>query len=67
MKPFVIGSPEDVVGFALAGIDGVICATREEADAALTRVDAGVLVIMSADVARAPSPGNLIVALPARM
>lgn len=67
MTPFVIGSREDVAGFALAGIDGVACATREEADAALARAGTDALVIMSAEFARAALLGPLIVALPPRM
>jgi vacuolar-type H+-ATPase subunit F/Vma7 len=67
MTPFVIGSREDVAGFALAGIDGVACATRDEADAALARAGADALIIMSAEFVRAATSGALIVALPPRM
>jgi vacuolar-type H+-ATPase subunit F/Vma7 len=67
MTPFVIGSREDVAGFALAGIDGVACATREEAGAALDRADSDALIIMSAEFVRAAAAGPLIVALPPRM
>lgn len=67
MTPFVIGSREDVAGFALAGIDGVECATREEAGAALAKAGTDTLIIMSAELARAATSGALIVALPPRM
>lgn len=35
MIPLVIGTPRDVAGFALAGAEGVTCATRDEVEAAI--------------------------------
>jgi len=67
MTPFVIGSREDVAGFALAGIDGVECVTLEEADDALAKAGTDSLIIMSAELARVATSGALIVALPPRM
>ena len=51
MKPFVIGTQEDVAGFALAGIEGVVCATREEADQTISRADEDTLLIVSHELA----------------
>ena len=48
MIPLVIGTPHDVAGFALAGADGVTCATRDEIDAAIAPDR---LLIFSADAA----------------
>lgn len=56
MKPFVVGTREDVAGFALAGVRGVVCSTREEVAAAVARVDDDTLVIMSGQFAGAPHP-----------
>ena len=51
MKPLVIGTREDVAGFALAGIEGVVCETREEVARAMTQAGPESLVIVS-DVAQ---------------
>jgi vacuolar-type H+-ATPase subunit F/Vma7 len=65
MKPLVIGTREDVAGFALAGVAGVVCASREEAERAIARADAETLLIVSAQFADLRNP--LLVALPSRM
>ena len=54
MKAFVIGSESCVLGFALAGLEGVTVRSADEVDAALDLLmgDPGVaLVLISADVA----------------
>jgi vacuolar-type H+-ATPase subunit F/Vma7 len=66
MTPFVVGAPEDVVGFALAGIEGVVCKTREEAHQAIANIDADTLVMVSAEFAREIPRDRLAIALPAR-
>jgi vacuolar-type H+-ATPase subunit F/Vma7 len=66
MTPFVVGAPEDVVGFALAGIKGVVCKTREEAHQAIADAAADTLVIVSAEFAREIPRDRLALALPAR-
>lgn len=66
MKALVAGSREDVAGFALAGVDGVVCATREEAAQALARADEDTLLFVSAELAQAVDPARLKVVLPAR-
>jgi vacuolar-type H+-ATPase subunit F/Vma7 len=66
MTPLVVGTREDVAGFALAGIDGVVCATRQEADQAIARADQDTLVFVSAEFARDVPRGPLVVALPSR-
>jgi vacuolar-type H+-ATPase subunit F/Vma7 len=66
MTPLVVGRREDVAGFALAGIEGVVCATREEAHQAIARAGEGTLVIVSAEFAREAPRGPLVVALPSR-
>lgn len=48
MTPHVIGTRDDVAGFALAGVRGSICTTRAEIERALT-TDA--LFLISADAA----------------
>ena len=48
MKLLVVGSPEDVTGFALAGVEGVVCTNRQEAGEAIANADAGTLVLVSA-------------------
>lgn len=35
MTPLVIGSREDVAGFALAGVAGRVCATRKDVERAI--------------------------------
>lgn len=62
----VIGSPEDVAGFALAGIDGIVCATRQEAREAIARVEEEALLLVSAEFARELPRGRLAVVLPGR-
>lgn len=49
MKPLVIGTREDVAGFALAGVEGVVCATAEEASRAIERAGEVALVILSSN------------------
>ena len=66
MTPFVVGAPEDVVGFALAGIEGVVCKTREDAHQAIANAAADTLVIVSAEFAREIPRDRLAIALPAR-
>jgi vacuolar-type H+-ATPase subunit F/Vma7 len=67
MKLLVVGTPEDVTGFALAGVEGVVCTDREEAAQAIANADADTLVLVSAEHARGLTPNALVVALPARM
>lgn len=64
MKPFVVGSREDVAGFALAGIDGVVCATREEADKLVAQATDDTLVFLSAAFASTMPGGPFVVVLP---
>ena len=68
MNPLAVGSREDVAGFALAGVDGVVCATREDAEQAIARADEGALLILSAEFAvgssRSAGDGRLVVVLP---
>jgi hypothetical protein len=66
MTPLVVGTREDVAGFALAGIEGVVCATREEAHQVIARADEESLVMVSAEFAHATPRGPLVVALPSR-
>ena len=66
MKPFVIGTREDVVGFTLAGVEGVVCATREEAGEAISRADENTLLMVSAEFAREIPRDRLAIALPVR-
>lgn len=65
MKPLVIGTREDVAGFALAGVEGVVCATREEADQAISRAGEDTLIIISPEFAREAPRLRLAIALPA--
>lgn len=67
MTPFVIGTPEDVAGFALAGIEGVICRTRGEADQAIANAGVDALVLLSAEFAHEIPRDRMVVALPARL
>ena len=66
MKPLVAGSPEDVAGFALAGVDGVVCATGDEAAQAIARADDDTLLFVSAELAPSVDRSRLHVVLPAR-
>lgn len=66
MKPLVIGTREDVAGFALAGIEGVVCSTREEADQAISRAEEGMLLIISPEFVRDVPRDRLAIGLPAR-
>ena len=66
MKVLVVGTPEDVAGFSLAGIDGVVCARRDEARQAIERAGEDTLVIVSAELALEMPRDRLVVALPAR-
>jgi V/A-type H+-transporting ATPase subunit F len=59
MKVFVIGQPEAVLGFSLAGLQGKAAATADEANAALDEVlkDSSVgIVLVTSDVAGLISP-----------
>ena len=71
MKLLVVGTPEDVTGFALAGVEGVACTDLEEAERAIANADADTLVLVSAERARGLTRNALVVvlpvALPARM
>jgi len=66
MTPLVVGVREDVVGFALAGVEGVVCATRDETGQAIARADEDTLLIVSAEFAREVPRDRLAIALPAR-
>ena len=66
MTPLVVGTPEDVAGFALAGIEGVVCTTRDEADRAIARAAADTLLIVSPEFARVLPRERPGAALPAR-
>ena len=50
----------------VAGVDGVVCANREDADQAIAHADDDALLIMSAEFARSVQPDRLVVVLPAR-
>jgi vacuolar-type H+-ATPase subunit F/Vma7 len=76
MIPFVVGTREDVVGFALAAVGGVICSTVDEVEHAFGNLREDQIVILSA-AAAAPvadriteweksGRGPLFVVLPAR-
>ena len=64
MKLLVVGTPEDVTGFALAGVAGVTCTNREEAALAIANADADTLVFVSAELRVLNTNA---VTLPARM
>ncbi len=67
MRPFVIGTSDDVTGFGLAGVDGTICATPDEARQAMERAGEDALVILSAVFARSvPHDDTLTIVLPSR-
>lgn len=67
MRPIVIGTPDDIAGFALAGVDGVVCTTSDEARKAIARAGEDALVILSAEFAGAvPRDNTLAVVLPSR-
>jgi vacuolar-type H+-ATPase subunit F/Vma7 len=67
MTPLVVGTREDVAGFALAGVDGVVCATPGEAGQAIARAGADTLVIVSAEFGpEVPHGGPLAIVLPLR-
>ena len=66
MKPLVAGSREDVAGFALTGVGGVVCATSEEAAQTIARADEETLLFISAEFAHLVDPARLQVVLPAR-
>jgi vacuolar-type H+-ATPase subunit F/Vma7 len=51
MKIAVVGSPEDVRGFALAGLPGRVAESGAEVEAALAGSQAGLLLV-SGDAAR---------------
>lgn len=51
MKPLVIGTREDVAGFALAGVEGVVCASRDDVEKAMETVTNETLVLFSPTVA----------------
>ena len=66
MTPLVVGTPEDVAGFALAGIEGVVCTTREEAERAIADAAADTLLIVSPEFAGVLPRERVGDALPAR-
>lgn len=67
MKLLVVGTREDVAGFALAGVEGVICTSGEDAGQAIARADEDTMLVVSAEFARALEPSRLMAVLPARM
>ena len=54
MKIEVVGSPEDVRGFALAGLPGRVAERPAEVEAALAGSDAGLLLISASAARLAP-------------
>ena len=66
MTLLAIGTPEDVDGFALAGIEGVVCANVAEAERAIANAATDALLIVSAEFALALPRGRLGVTLPRR-
>ncbi len=76
MTPRVIGTREDVAGFALAGVEGTICATEENARRAWSALRGDEVAIVSATAALSIADriaeaeecgtGPLFVVLPAR-
>ena len=64
MTPFVVSTREDVAGFRLAGIRGVVCSTREEAAQAIAHAAEDALIIASAEFAEVVPRERLFVALP---
>jgi vacuolar-type H+-ATPase subunit F/Vma7 len=64
MTLLVVGTREDVAGFALAGVEGLVCRTREEALQAMERAGDDVLVLVSPEFA--PAVGPFSVVLPPR-
>ena len=52
MKALVIGDPDDALGFAVAGVQNVICNSKREVEAAIARADASdTVLILSASAA----------------
>ena len=66
MTPFVVGTRDDVAGFALVGIEGAVCATREEAERAIAQVPKETLLLVSHELAAALPRERLGVVLAAR-
>ncbi len=76
MTPLIVGMREDVVGFALAGVGGMICSTSDDVERALTAVGPDQVVVLSAVAAALASEriaeweksgrGPLFVVLPMR-
>jgi hypothetical protein len=67
MNVLVAGSREDVAGFGLAGVDGVVCLTPGEAEQVIARTDADTLVLVSGELgaaARRFAEDRLCVVLP---
>ena len=64
MNLFVVGTREDVAGFALAGIRGAVCTTREEAAKVIARAEADALLLVSSKFASELPRERLGVALP---
>ncbi len=54
MKIAVVGSPEDVRGFALAGLPGQVAQGGAEVEAALAGSDAGLLLVSACAARLAP-------------
>lgn len=57
MRLLVIGTREDVAGFALAGVDGIVCETPAEA---VEKAAEDVLVILSNELAVLRSPFSVV-------
>ena len=51
MNLLVAGTREDVAGFALAGIRGVVCATPDDVALAIARADEDALIFVSHEFA----------------
>jgi vacuolar-type H+-ATPase subunit F/Vma7 len=54
VKIAVVGSPEDVRGFALAGLPGRVAESPAEVEAALAGSDAGLLLVSASTARLAP-------------
>jgi vacuolar-type H+-ATPase subunit F/Vma7 len=51
MIPLVVGTREDVAGFALAGIEGMVCETSGELEELMARKGPETLLILSGELA----------------
>jgi len=76
MNPLLLGTREDVVGFALAGVAGAICNTADDVERAFSALKGDEIVILSPAAALLASDriaemqksarGPMFVILPAR-